>query len=132
MGETPRFLCDEMLGRLARWLLHINDRANGGELLPLTQETLSELLGFRRTTVTHAVSTMRASRALKSNRRCQLEIDRPRLEALACECYKVMSCEIDRIVSRGDWTGSWDAGAGCLPLAWQPKSRHKLMEPVRL
>ncbi|MCK1424069.1 Crp/Fnr family transcriptional regulator [Bradyrhizobium sp. 182] len=87
--------------RLARWLLHIHDRANGGDLLPLTQETLSELLGVRRTTVTHVVSTMRASRALKSNRRGQLEIDRPRLEAVACECYKVMSRKIDRIVSQG-------------------------------
>lgn len=87
--------------RLARWLLHIHDRANGADLLPLTQETLSELLGVRRTTVTHVMSTMRASRALKSNRRGQLEIERPRLEALACECYEVMSREIDRIVSRG-------------------------------
>jgi len=87
--------------RLACWLLHIHDRANGSDLLPLTQETLSELLGVRRTTVTHVVSTMRASRALKSNRRDQLEIDRPRLEAVACECYKVMSRRIDRIVSHG-------------------------------
>ncbi|MEY9225489.1 CRP-like cAMP-binding protein [Bradyrhizobium ottawaense] len=87
--------------RLARWLLHIHDRANEGDLLPLTQETLSELLGVRRTTVTHVVCTMRASRALKSSRRGQLEIDRPRLEAVACECYKVMSRRIDRIVSHG-------------------------------
>ncbi|MCK1744972.1 Crp/Fnr family transcriptional regulator [Bradyrhizobium sp. 139] len=87
--------------RMARWLLHIHDRANGGNLLPLTQETLSELLGVRRTTVTHVVSALRASRALKSNRRGQLEIDRPRLEAVACECYKVMGRRIDRIVSRG-------------------------------
>ena len=87
--------------RLARWLLHIHDRANGSDLLPLTQETLSELLGVRRTTVTHVVSTMRASRALKSNRRGQLEIDRPRLEAVACECYKIVSRRIDRIVSHG-------------------------------
>ncbi|RXH34332.1 cyclic nucleotide-binding protein [Bradyrhizobium nanningense] len=87
--------------RLARTLLHLHDRANGGDALPLTQETLSELLGVRRTTVTHVVSTLRASRALKSHRRGQLEIDRPRLEALACECYKVMRREIDRIVSRG-------------------------------
>ncbi|MVT54716.1 helix-turn-helix domain-containing protein [Bradyrhizobium yuanmingense] len=86
--------------RLARWLLHIHDRANGSDLLPLTQETLSELLGVRRTTVTHVVSTMRTSRALRSNRRGQLEIDRPRLEAMACECYKVMSRRIDRIVSQ--------------------------------
>jgi CRP-like cAMP-binding protein len=87
--------------RLARWLLHIHDRADGSDLLPLTQETLSELLGVRRTTVTHVVSTMRASRALRSNRRGQLEIDRPRLEAMACECYKIMSRRIDRIVSHG-------------------------------
>lgn len=85
--------------RLARWLLHFHDRSDGGNLLPLTQETLSELLGVRRTTVTHVVRALRASRAIRSNRRGQLEIDRPRLEAVACECYKVMSRRIDRIVS---------------------------------
>lgn len=84
--------------RLARWLLHIHDRTDRGDVLPLTQETLSELLGVRRTTVTHVVSTLRASRAVKSNRRGQLEIDRRRLEAVACECYKLMSRRIDRIV----------------------------------
>ena len=86
--------------RLARWLLHIHDRTEGGDVLPLTQETMSELLGVRRTTVTHVVSALRTSRALKSNRRGQLEIDRPRLEVVACECYKVMSRRIDRIVSQ--------------------------------
>ncbi|MFL5237063.1 MAG: Crp/Fnr family transcriptional regulator [Rhizomicrobium sp.] len=86
--------------RMARWLLHIHDRTVGGDLLPLTQETLSELLGVRRTTVTHVVSALRASRAVRSSRRGELEIDRQRLEAVACECYKVMSRRIDRIVSR--------------------------------
>ncbi|MCP3400985.1 Crp/Fnr family transcriptional regulator [Bradyrhizobium sp. CCGB20] len=87
--------------RLARWLLHIHDRTEGSsDALPLTQETLSELLGVRRTTVTHIVSALRASRALKSSRRGQLEIDRQRLEIVACECYKVMSRRIDRIVSQ--------------------------------
>ncbi|UQD69776.1 Crp/Fnr family transcriptional regulator [Bradyrhizobium japonicum] len=87
--------------RLARWLLHIHDRTERrGDVLHLTQETLSELLGVRRTTVTHVVSALRASRAVKSSRRGQLEIDRPRLEIVACECYKVMSRRIDRIVSQ--------------------------------
>ncbi|MGY4371894.1 CRP-like cAMP-binding protein [Bradyrhizobium sp. LB1.3] len=86
--------------RLARWLLHIHDRTDGGDVLPLTQETLSELLGVRRTTVTHVVSALRTSSAIKSNRRGQLEIDRQRLEVVACECYKVMSRRIDRIVSQ--------------------------------
>ncbi|MGY8638290.1 Crp/Fnr family transcriptional regulator [Bradyrhizobium sp. 14AA] len=86
--------------RLARWLLHIHDRTDGGDVLPLTQETLSELLGVRRTTVTHVVSALRTSRAIKSSRRGHIEIDRHRLEAAACECYKVMSRRIDRIVTQ--------------------------------
>ena len=84
--------------RMARWLLHIRDRVDG-DFLPLTQETLSELLGVRRTTVTHVVRKLRASRAIRSNRRGLIEIDRPRLEAAACECYEVMRSRIDRIVS---------------------------------
>jgi CRP-like cAMP-binding protein len=86
--------------RMARWLLHIHDRADGDDLLPLTQESLSELLGVRRTTVTHVVSALRASRAVKSSRRGSIEIDRPRLEAVACECYEVMSRTIDQLVPR--------------------------------
>ena len=44
--------------RLARWLLHVHDRVDG-DVLPLTQETLAEFLGVRRTTVTHVVSKLR-------------------------------------------------------------------------
>jgi len=40
--------------RMARWLLHIHDRIDGN-VIPLTQETLSQLLGVRRTTVTLVV-----------------------------------------------------------------------------
>jgi CRP-like cAMP-binding protein len=83
--------------RMARWLLHIHDRVDG-DILPLTQEALSELLGVRRTTVTHVVRKLRASQAIRSNRRGLIEIDRPRLEAAACECYEVMRNRIDRIV----------------------------------
>jgi CRP-like cAMP-binding protein len=83
--------------RLARWLLHVHDRVHR-DTLPLTQETLSELLGVRRTTVTHVVSKLRKSGAIRSNRRSSIEIDRPRLEAAACECYQLMRRRIDRIV----------------------------------
>jgi CRP-like cAMP-binding protein len=84
--------------RLARWLLHIHDRVDG-DVLPLTQETLSELLGVRRTTVTHVVRKLRTLRAIRSDRRGSIEIDRPQLEGLACECYELMRRRIDRIVS---------------------------------
>ena len=84
--------------RMARWLLHIHDRVDG-DLLPLTQEALSELLGVRRTTVTHVVRKLRMSRAIRSKRRGLIEIDRPRLEEGACECYRVMRHRIDQILS---------------------------------
>jgi CRP-like cAMP-binding protein len=84
--------------RLARWLLQIHDRV-GGASLPLTQEALSELLGVRRTTVTQVMRQLRASGAIRSNRRGAIEIDRPRLEAATCQCYKIMRRRIDRIVS---------------------------------
>src|SRR6202795_1507474 len=84
--------------RMARWLLHIHDRIDGN-LIPLTQEALSQLLGVRRTTVTLVVQKLRASVAVRSNRRGLVEIDRPRLEAVACECYEVMRRRIERIVA---------------------------------
>jgi CRP-like cAMP-binding protein len=84
--------------RLARWLLHIHDRV-GADILPVTQEELSKLLGVRRTTVTLVVHQLRMSRAIRSNRRVLIEIDRPRLEAAACDCYEAMCRRIDGIVS---------------------------------
>jgi CRP-like cAMP-binding protein len=83
--------------RLPRWLLHVRDRADG-DVLPLTQETLAEFLGVRRTTVTQVISKLRESGAIRSNARSSIEIDRPRLEAAACECYQLMRRRIDRIV----------------------------------
>jgi CRP-like cAMP-binding protein len=82
--------------RMARWLLHIHDRIDG-TFIPLTQEALSQLLGVRRTTVTLVVRKLRASGAVRSARRGLVEIDRPRLEEVACECYKVMHCQYHQI-----------------------------------
>jgi DNA-binding transcriptional regulator YhcF (GntR family) len=83
--------------RLARWLLHVHDRVEG-DVLPLTQETLAEFLGVRRTTVTQVIPKLREQGAIRSNRRSWIEIDRPRLEAAACECYHLMRRRIGRIV----------------------------------
>jgi CRP-like cAMP-binding protein len=111
--------------RLARWLLHIHDRV-GGDFLPLTQEALSELLGVRRTTVTHVVRKLRTSRAIRSNRRGLIEIDRPRLEAAACECYEVMRRRIDRIVSPEEMKPRSHAP----PVHKTPRARDPLLAKV--
>lgn len=94
--------------RLACWLLQVHDRADG-DVLPLTQETLSEMLGVRRPTVTHVVRRLRASGAIRSNRRSFIEIDRPRLEAAACECYRLMRWRLELINPPYEMCSSDDA-----------------------
>jgi CRP-like cAMP-binding protein len=84
--------------RMARWLLHIHDRTDGGAL-PLTQEALSQLLGVRRTTVTHVIRKLRMSGAIRTDRRGLIEIDKPRLEEAACDCCEIMRRRNDEIFS---------------------------------
>ncbi|SIO40262.1 cAMP-binding domain of CRP or a regulatory subunit of cAMP-dependent protein kinases [Bradyrhizobium erythrophlei] len=83
-------------GRMARWLLQLHDRVPD-DLLPLTQEALAQLLGVRRTTVTLTMSKLRAAGAIPSDRRGFVEVDRARLESVACECYALMQRRIDRM-----------------------------------
>jgi CRP-like cAMP-binding protein len=84
--------------RMARWLLHFRDRIDH-DVLPLTQEALSQILGVRRTTVTLLMRNLRASGAIRSDRRGQIEVDRSRLAATACECHGAMRLEVEQIFS---------------------------------
>jgi CRP-like cAMP-binding protein len=84
--------------RMARWLLDLCDRIDH-DVLPLTQETLSQILGVRRTTVTLLMGKLRASGAIRSDRRGQIEVDRSRLAAVACECHDTMHLEVEQIFS---------------------------------
>ncbi|WFU46128.1 Crp/Fnr family transcriptional regulator (plasmid) [Bradyrhizobium sp. CB82] len=82
--------------RMARWLLHFRDHIDH-DMLPLTQEALSQMLGVRRTTVTLLMRNLRAAGGIRSDRRGQLEIDRSRLAAMACECHSTMRLEVEEI-----------------------------------
>src|SRR6266516_1727677 len=80
--------------RIARWRLHSRDRIDH-DVLPLTPEVLWEIIGVRRTTVTLLIRNLRASGAIRDDRRGQIEIDRSRLAAAACECHETMRLEVD-------------------------------------
>jgi CRP-like cAMP-binding protein len=84
--------------RMARWLLQLRDHIDR-DVLPLTQQALSEILGVRRTTVTLLMRNLRARGAIRSARRGQIEIDPARLAAAACECHGVMRLEVEEIFS---------------------------------
>jgi Mn-dependent DtxR family transcriptional regulator len=83
---------------MARWLLDLRDRIDH-DVLPITQEALSQILGVRRTTVTLLMRRLRASGAIRSDRRGQIEVDRSRLAAMACECHGTMGREVEHIFS---------------------------------
>jgi len=80
--------------RMARWLLQLRDRIDH-DVLPLTQQALSQILGVRRTTVTLLMRNLRARGAIKSDQRGRIEIDRSRLAAAACECHDTMRLEVE-------------------------------------
>src|SRR6266702_1363022 len=83
-------------GRMARWLLQLHDRVSD-DRVPVTQEALAQLLGVRRTTVTLTMSKLREAGAVPSDGRGFIEIDRARLERIACDCYALMQRNIDRM-----------------------------------
>lgn len=78
--------------RLCRWLLQCADRT-GSEQLLLTQEFLAEMLGVRRTTVTLLAQELQKRGIVRYSRGRITILDRPALEACACECYAAIRHE---------------------------------------
>jgi CRP-like cAMP-binding protein len=75
--------------RLARWLLQARDRVDT-DVLPLTQEFLSEMLGVRRTTVNLIAAQLEHAGAIKRHHGRITITDRRGLEKMSCECYAIL------------------------------------------
>ena len=82
--------------RLCSWLLMAINRA-GIEPLPLTQESLADVLGVRRQTVVMACGALRNAGLIGGGRGMIAVRDRPGLEAWACECYRVSHRSYERL-----------------------------------
>lgn len=83
--------------RLARWLLMWDDRLRE-QLLPVTHEFLSLLLGVRRQGVTVALHELEGKRLIKSARGTVRILDRDGLRDMAAGFYGVPEAEYDLIV----------------------------------
>jgi len=82
--------------RFCRWVLTSQDRARSSEITS-TQEALSQMLGINRGSASQAAGALRRA-GLISYRRGRITIlDRPGLEAAACECYRIVQGEFDRL-----------------------------------
>jgi CRP-like cAMP-binding protein len=75
--------------RLARWLLMTSDRLHRDEFL-LTHDFLAHMLGVRRGGVTHAAEDLRRDKLIDYSRGHITILDRKRLEAAACTCYRIV------------------------------------------
>lgn len=82
--------------RLARWLLMCHDRVDTDEF-PITQEFMSEMLGVRRPTISTAASSLHGDGAIDYKRGTMMILDRGRLEAATCECYRLIRARFDRL-----------------------------------
>jgi CRP-like cAMP-binding protein len=105
---TQSVLCNrmhEVEGRLARWLLSSADRMES-DLLHLTQEFLSQMLGVQRSTVTVAAGDLQRNGMIGYSRGRIHILDRPGLTSKACECYGIVNASYNRILkknSNGDF-----------------------------
>lgn len=72
--------------RLARWLLMTHDRANGDRFL-MTHEFMATMLCVHRPTITVAARILQRAGLIRYGSGEITVVDRPGLEAAACECH---------------------------------------------
>ncbi len=85
----------EVEERLARWLLMSQDRP-GGDFVPLTQEFLAHMLGTRRASVTVAAGILQKAGLIDYARGNVRIKSRAKLEEASCECYGMMTEQIEK------------------------------------
>jgi CRP-like cAMP-binding protein len=82
-----------LTSRLSRILLLSADRCD--DHIQLSQESLAEILGVRRSSVTAAATSLRDAGAIEYRRAIIRVSDRKKLEEAVCECYPTIRRTID-------------------------------------
>lgn len=83
--------------RCCRSILTTRDRTDRDEL-PLTHETLAEMLGVQRSTVSSVTSALQKAGLIVQGRGTIRITDRQGLEATVCECYKTICDSFERLL----------------------------------
>ena len=83
--------------RLCYWLLMSLDRLQGNELI-MTQELIANMLGVRREGVTEAAGNLQRAGLIRYQRGHIVVLDRLGIERRACECYRLVRGEYDRLL----------------------------------
>ena len=87
--------------RCARWLLMTHDRVDG-DVLPLKQQFLAEMLGVHRPAVTLAAGALQKAGVIRYTRGKVTVLDRPALERASCACYQVITRRAEELLEIED------------------------------
>lgn len=85
--------------RACRWLLFAHDRS-GDEPIRLTQETLAQMLGVQRTTISAVARTLQDAGIIHIGRGRVEVLDRPALERRACDCHDAVEAHFHRLLPK--------------------------------
>ena len=83
--------------RLARCFLLMHDQTGMSEF-PTTHEFLSEMLGVRRPSISGAVAALQRAGLVRNARGTIVIRNRTGLEAAACECYRAIERQYERVL----------------------------------
>ena len=84
--------CHSVDQHLCRWLLDSLDRMSSNELAA-THESIANMLGVRRESVTASAGKLKSAGLISSHRGHIKVLDRAALEERACECYQIVKRE---------------------------------------
>ena len=83
--------------RCARWLLMTHDRVDG-DVVPLKQQFLAEMLGVHRPAVTIAAGALQKAGVIRYTRGKVTVLDRKGLEEASCGCYDVITRRVNELM----------------------------------
>ena len=95
LQSAPCNALHDLPQRCARWLLMAHDRLDGPQF-GLSQEFMSVMLGVRRPTVTAAAGALQEAGIVRYRHGVITVLDRARLEAASCDCYRIVRDRFDR------------------------------------
>ncbi len=81
--------------RLVRWLLTFSDRLGSGEL-PVTQETIADMLGTGRPGISEALGILAKAGLIEQSRGLIGIVNRKGLKKRSCECYHIIKAAVER------------------------------------
>lgn len=91
--------------RLARWLLLCFDRI-GDQVLLLSHQYLADMLGVTRSSVTVVAGQLQERGLIQYSRGKIKLLDLPGLEALSCECYRMVRDHLASLADQDPLFGS--------------------------